>query len=145
MVSLDNGIYGEGIGQMATQCGAEVHYVKCGVSEVFSAEEVTNAIRKLRPKLVTAVHCDTPSGTAPVISLGVLNPIDYIGKVCRETDALFYVDFVSSAGGCEVRVDDWAIDIGLLGSQKALSCPPGICALTVSQRAWTAVKVIVSD
>lgn len=62
VVSLDNGIYGEGIGQMAAQCGAEVHYVKRGVSEAFSAEEVTSTIRRLRPKLVTAVHCDTPSG-----------------------------------------------------------------------------------
>ena len=57
-------------------------------------------------------------------------------------EALFYVDFVSSGGGVEVRVDDWHIDLGLLGSQKVLSLPPDLAMVTVSERAWSVVEDI---
>jgi aspartate aminotransferase-like enzyme len=93
---------------------------------------VREAAKSFRPKLVTAVHCETPSGT--------LASLPEIGEVCQEVDALFYVDFVSSGGGVEVRVDDWHIDLGLLGSQKVLSLPPDLAMVTVSERAWPAVE-----
>lgn len=60
--------------------------------------------------MITAVHCETPSG--------ILNPIKPLGEIAQEVGALLYVDFVSSAAGTEVRVDDWHIDLGLLGSQR---------------------------
>lgn len=67
-------------------------------------------------------------------SVGVLNPLDKLGDIAREVDALLYTDFVSSAGGAEVNVHDWKIDLGLLGSQKVLSMPPSLSVVTVSQR-----------
>ena len=50
------------------------------------------------------------------------------------------MDFVSSAGGCVVDVDVQEIDLGLLGSQKALSCPPDMAAVSISARAWAAIE-----
>lgn len=81
-----------------------------------------------RPDVVTAVHCETPSG--------LLNPIAEIAPAVAESGALFIVDFVASAGGTDVRVDDWSIDIGLMGSQKCLSILPDLSIMTVSARAW---------
>jgi len=47
-----------------------------------------------------------------------MNRIEPLGKIARDVDALLYVDFVSAAMGEDVRVGDWNIDLGLLGSQK---------------------------
>lgn len=52
---------------------------------------------------------------------GLVNRIAPLGDIAREVDALLYVDFVSAAFGEDVRVHDWGIDLGLLGSQKVSS------------------------
>jgi aspartate aminotransferase-like enzyme len=92
---------------------------------------VAEAARRFRPRLLTAVHCETPSG--------VLNPLAEVGAACREVDALFYVDFVASAGGVAVDVDACCIDLGLAGSQKVLGLMPDLSMISVSPRAWDAV------
>jgi len=134
VLAVANGVFGYGIGDMAQQLGMDVEVVGFGYDEVPDPEQVRVAAKRFRPKLVTAVHCETPSGT--------LAPLQVIGEVCREVEALFYVDFVSSGGGVEVLVDDWYIDLGLLGSQKVLSLPPDLAMVTVSERAWTAVEEV---
>jgi aspartate aminotransferase-like enzyme len=80
------------------------------------------------------VHCETPSGT--------LNPLHEIGDICREVDALYYVDFVASAGGAPVRLDECHIDLGLLGSQKVLSLMPDLSMVSISERAWEAIEQV---
>src|SRR5690606_25385332 len=52
----------------------------------------------------------------------------------------YYVDFVASAGGTPVLVDEWKIDLGLLGSQKALSLMPDLSMVSISPRAWEAIE-----
>ncbi|MBN1810156.1 MAG: alanine--glyoxylate aminotransferase family protein [Planctomycetes bacterium] len=68
-------------------------------------------------------------------STGVENPIRDIGAVVAATGAVLVVDGVSGAGACEMRVDDWNVDILVVGSQKALMLPPGLAVLTVSAKA----------
>jgi len=65
-----------------------------------------------------------------------------VGKIAKEVGALFYVDFVSSAGGVPISVQNDQIDIGLLGSQKVFSIPPDLAMLTVSKKAWIKIKEI---
>jgi aspartate aminotransferase-like enzyme len=132
VLAVANGVFGYGIGDMARQLGMDVETVGFDYDDVPDPQRVREAAKSFRPKLVTAVHCETPSGT--------LAPLKDIGEICQEVDALFYVDFVSSGGGVEVRVDDWHIDLGLLGSQKVLSLPPDLAMVTVSERAWSAVE-----
>ncbi len=132
VVAVANGLFGYGIGDMARQLGAEVTVVGGEYDTVPEIGEVVAAINRVRPRLVTAVHCETPSGT--------LTPLAEIGAACHAADALFYVDFVASGGGAEVRVDDWHIDLGLLGSQKVLSLMPDLSMVTVSERAWAAIE-----
>ena len=131
VLAVGTGLFGYGIGEMAQQIGAEVEIVGFPFDRILDPEPVREAAYRFRPKVITAVHCETPSGT--------LNPLEELGKICREVDALFYVDFVASGGGVPVDVDRCHIDLGLLGSQKVLSLPPDLSMVTVSERAWQAV------
>jgi aspartate aminotransferase-like enzyme len=99
-----------------------------GYDTIADPDQVRAAAQAFRPRLITAVHCETPSGT--------LNPLAELGAISREVDALFYVDFVASAGGTPVLVDEWQIDLGLLGSQKVLSLMADLAMVSVSERAW---------
>ena len=134
VLAVANGVFGYGIGEMAGQLGMNLEVVGFGYDDVPDPQRVREVAKSFRPRLVTAVHCETPSGT--------LASLESIGEICQEIDAQFYVDFVSSGGGVEVRVDDWHIDLGLLGSQKVLSLPPDLAMVTVSDRAWSAVEEV---
>lgn len=134
VLAVGTGLFGVGIGAMARQIGAEVETVEFPFDSIVDPEIVRSAVQRFRPKLVTAVHCETPSGT--------LNPLEALGQICREVNALFYVDFVASGGGAPVEVDRCAIDLGLLGSQKVLSLPPDLSMVTVSARAWEVIEAV---
>ena len=89
----------------------------------------------LVPKMITAVHCETPSGT--------LNPIARLGEIKERLEVpLLYVDAVASVGGAPVLTDEWHIDLALGGSQKCLSVPPAMSFLSVSQRAWEIITEV---
>jgi aspartate aminotransferase-like enzyme len=132
VLAVANGVFGYGIGEMAQRVGAEVEIVGFGYADVPHPQTVREAAQRFRPSLITAVHCETPSGT--------LTPLAEIGTISREVDALFYVDFVASGGGVHVLVDEWGIDLGLLGSQKVLSLPPDLSMVSVSAQAWERVQ-----
>ena len=87
-----------------------------------------DALRRKKYEAVTLAHNETSTGT--------LSDLETIAKVVREeSDALIYVDAVSSLAGCEVETEAWGIDYLFTGSQKALALPPGLCMITVSERA----------
>jgi aspartate aminotransferase-like enzyme len=134
VLAVATGVFGYGIGEMARQIGAEVEVVGFGYDAIADADAVRRAARAFHPRLVTAVHCETPSGT--------LNPLAELGEICRKVDALFYVDFVASAGGAPVEADRCGIDLGLLGSQKVLSLLPDLSMVSVSARAWNVIESV---
>lgn len=82
-------------------------------------------------KAVTLVHNET--------STGVANPIEDVGDIVKDFDALYIVDTVSSLGGADVQVDNFGIDICVTGSQKCLAAPPGMAAITLNEDAWEIV------
>lgn len=131
VLAVATGLFGYGIGDMARRLGAEVEVVGFGDDAALDPQAVREAAQRFRPRLVTAVHCETPSG--------VLNPLGEVGAICREVDALFYVDFVASVGGAPVDADACHIDLGLAGSQKVLGLMPDLSMVSVSPRAWDAV------
>ncbi len=134
VLAVANGVFGYGIGEMARQIGAQVKVVGFDYNQVPDPDRVRQEARRFQPRLLTAVHCETPSGT--------LASLAELGAIAVEVGALFYVDFVASAGGVEVRVDDWHIDLGLLGSQKVLSLPPDLAMVSVSPRAWEVIEQV---
>ena len=134
VLAVATGLFGYGMGEMAQSLGMQVETVGFGYDRIAAPAVVAAAARRFRPHLITAVHCETPSGT--------LNPLAPLGAIAREVDALFYVDFVASAGGVAVDVDANHIDLGLLGSQKVLSLMPDLAMVSVSERAWERIRTV---
>ncbi|KAL6064493.1 alanine--glyoxylate transaminase [Balamuthia mandrillaris] len=135
VLAVANGVYGYGFADMARQIGAQVEVVGFEYDEATTDyERIREAALRFRPSLITAVHCETPSG--------ILNPVGPIGKIAREVDALFYVDVVSSFCGADVRVAEWGIDLALVGSQKCLGLLPNLSIVCVSPRAWPIIQQV---
>lgn len=133
VVCAANGLFGEGFADMARGLGADVYVVKGDWKDTMDVEALIEEIKLRNPKLVTMVHCETPSG--------VLNALDGVGDAIEKytTDGLFLVDFVSSAIGAPLDVDGLKIDLGLLAPQKALSGPASLAITTVSAKAWARI------
>ncbi|MEW5945028.1 MAG: alanine--glyoxylate aminotransferase family protein [bacterium] len=131
VVVYNAGKFGERYARMNRAFGVEVVEIKKEWGEILAPDELERTLR--REKNVSAVFV-THSET----SAGVVNPIAGLGEITARHDALFIVDSVSAAGGLEIKVDDWGIDMLAGGSQKSLMTPPGLSFVTVSPRAWRA-------
>jgi len=127
-----NGYFGERLCDMAARYGAEVHRLERPWGEVFSVEEVEGALRQKPAKLLVLVHAET--------STGALQPMEGIAEAIHRHGGLFVMDCVTSLGGVPVMVDAWDVDIAYSGTQKCLSCPPGLAPLTVGARAIEALR-----
>ena len=122
-----NGYFGMRIADMAARYGAEVRTLSRPWGEVFTADEIAEAMDIQPAKIVAIVHAETSSG--------VLQPLKEIAQVVHQRDGLLLVDAVTSLGGVPVSVDKTSIDICYSGSQKCLGCPPGIGPVTLGTRA----------
>ena len=136
VLSIATGVFGDGIGDMAASIGAEVRKISLPYDETISdMAQIQQAIAAFKPKMITVVHCETPSGT--------LNPLAELGRVKKEAAVpLLYVDAVASIGGAPVLTDDWNIDLCLGGSQKCLSSLPDMAFLAVSEAAWEIIDQV---
>lgn len=136
VLAIATGVFGYGIGDMARSIGAEVKTVGLGYDETITNwSEIERAIDEFKPKMITVVHCETPSGT--------LNPLEELGRLKREHSVpLLYVDSVASLGGTPVLTDEWGIDLSLGGAQKCISAPPGTCFLAISEKAWAIIDEV---
>lgn len=122
-----NGYFGSRLVDMAGRYGAEVHQLEKPWGEVFSLAELRAGLEKYRPAVLTLVHAET--------STGALQPLEDLGDLCRNFDCLLLVDTVTSLGGVPLLLDAWKVDLAYSGSQKCLSCPPGLAPLTMGPRA----------
>jgi (S)-ureidoglycine-glyoxylate aminotransferase len=121
------GRFGHLLHEIAARSGAEVITLDTAWGTVFEADALRDAIRLHRPKLVALVHGDTSTTMA--------QPLDEVGAICREYDALLYVDATATLGGMPVEVDAWNLDLVSAGLQKCMSGPPGSSPITLNQRA----------
>ena len=122
-----NGVFGTRMVDVAERCGARVIKVEAPWGQIIEAEQIRAALKNSRPKFVAIVHAET--------STGALTPVEEISKLAHEAGALMLLDTVTSLAGCPVRVDDWGIDAIYSGTQKCLSCPPGLSPASLSPRA----------
>ncbi len=136
VLALATGVFGYGIGEMAKSLGAEVEIYGTGYDETLADwKTIEERIARFKPKMITVVHCETPSGT--------LNPLEELGRLKVQYGVpLLYVDAVASAGGVPVLTDDWSIDLCLGGSQKVLSAPPLAAFVTISDTAWKIIDQV---
>ena len=136
VLAVATGLFGHGIADMAQSIGAEVHKVSLPDDQTLSdTSEIETVIDTFKPKMITAVHCETPSGT--------LNPLMDLGRLKDNYHVpLLYVDAVSSIGGTPVMTDLWNIDLCLGGAQKCLSAPADTAFLSVSESAWEIIEKV---
>lgn len=123
-----NGVFGARMKDVMERCGAVVHALEIPWGETFPLEAIAAAL-DAHPKVrvVGIVHAET--------STGALQPLQGLADLVHARGALLVVDAVTSLGGHELRVDDWGIDALYSGTQKCLSCPPGLAPVTFGERA----------
>ena len=128
-----NGYFGERLVEIASKFGAKVARVDAEWGKIIEPEAIESALKaEKNVKLVALIHAET--------STGVLQPIAEISKLAKQHDALMLVDTVASLGGQEVAVDKWGVDICYSGSQKCISCPPGLSPFTANEKAMSVLS-----
>jgi alanine-glyoxylate transaminase/serine-glyoxylate transaminase/serine-pyruvate transaminase len=128
-----SGVFGSRMADIVGRCGGALVKLEVPWGQIFPLERIEEALRKEgKVKAVALVHAET--------STGAQQPLDGLGSLCRDHGALLVVDAVTSLGGVPVEVDRNGIDVCYSGTQKCLSCPPGLAPLTFSSRALEAVR-----
>ena len=126
------GRFGHLLCEIAVRCRAEVVTIETEWGTVFDPQQVEDAVKRHRPKLVAIVQGDTSTTMA--------QPLDAVGRICREHDALIYVDATASVTGMPLETDAWQLDAVSAGLQKCLSGPPGIAPVTFNERVAAVVR-----
>ncbi|TKI03318.1 pyridoxal-phosphate-dependent aminotransferase family protein [Martelella alba] len=120
------GRFGALLCEIARRCRAEVHVIKAPWGEVFSPDQIEDAIKRVKPKLLLTVHGDT--------STTMLQPLAQLGDICRRHQVLFYTDATASLGGNVLESDAWGLDAVSAGLQKCLGGPSGSSPVTLGPR-----------
>jgi len=84
-------------------------------------------------KVIFLVYNDTSPGVE-------IRELDKICRYAKSKGLITIVDAISIAGGDYLKIDDWKIDMCVIGTQKCLASPPGISIITVSQDAWQTIS-----
>ena len=134
VIICQNGVFGGRMKEVAERCGASPIMVEDDWGKAVDPQKVEDAF-KANPgvKVLAFVHAET--------STGARSDAETLSKIAHDNGALALVDAVTSLGGSELKVDDWGIDAIYSGTQKCLSCTPGISPVSFSERA---VEVITT-
>jgi len=127
-----NGVFGTRMCDIATRIGGTLIRVDAEWGQTIDPEAVRQAVDGKSPKLLAVVHAET--------STGVCQPLEELSKIAKAHGALFLVDMVTSLGGMDVAIDEMGIDAAYSGTQKCLSCPPGLSPVSFSASAMEALK-----
>jgi len=130
VLSLVCGAFSERFYKIALACGKTADRVDVEFGLANEPDQVVDALRSGAYDALTVVHSET--------STGVINPLEEISAAVREVSpgTLILVDCVTSLAAAPVRVDAWALDFALAGSQKGIAVPPGLAFGVASQRAY---------
>lgn len=127
------GNFGDRWENICNTYGIKVHKIAAEWGEAINPKDIESILTQNKNiKAVFTTHTET--------STGVVNDIETIGKIVKNTDAVLVVDSVSGLVNQKLLTDDWNVDIAVTGSQKGLMCPPGLAFATVSTKAWRLVE-----
>jgi alanine-glyoxylate transaminase/serine-glyoxylate transaminase/serine-pyruvate transaminase len=126
-----NGVFGTRMSDIVGRIGGKLVRVDGEWGRAIDPQAVREAVRGRSPKVLAVVHAET--------STGVRQPLEDLSTIAHESGALFLVDTVTSLGGTEVTVDASRIDAVYSGTQKCLSCPPGLAPISLSPAALGAI------
>lgn len=128
-----NGVFGGRMIENVQRCGGTAVVVEDKWGEPVDPQKVEDALKKNPDtKIVAFVHAET--------STGVLSDAKTLCEIAHRHNCLTIVDAVTSLGGSPLKVDEWGIDAIYSGSQKCLSCPPGLSPVSFSERVVEQVK-----
>ena len=122
-----SGRFGLLLTEICERLGASFETVDAAWGKVVPFETIAEAARRYRPQVIACIHGDTSTTMA--------QPLDGLGALCREIDALSYVDATATLGGMSVATDAWGVDIVSAGLQKCMGGPSGSAPITLSDRA----------
>ncbi|WNN45239.1 MULTISPECIES: pyridoxal-phosphate-dependent aminotransferase family protein [Winslowiella] len=126
------GRFGHLLCEIARRCRAEVHTIEVPWGEVFTPDQIEDAIKRVRPRLLLTVQGDT--------STTMLQPLENLGEICRKYDVLFYTDATASFGGNPLETDAWGLDAVSAGMQKCLGGPSGTSPITLSPQMEAVIR-----
>ncbi len=126
------GVFGERMAEVARRAGAHVTRIETEPGTPLSDDAMADAIARVRPRVVSFVHAET--------STGVCQPVEVIARAARDAGSFVVLDCVTSLGGLPLSLDAWGIDAAYSGTQKCLSCPPGLSPVSFSARAVEHVR-----
>jgi alanine-glyoxylate transaminase/serine-glyoxylate transaminase/serine-pyruvate transaminase len=128
-----NGVFGARMQENIERAGGVPVVVEDAMGTPVSPDKLEDAVKKHRDaRIVAFVHAET--------STGVLSDAKTLAEIARHRDCLTIVDTVTSLGGSPLKVDEWGLDAVFSGSQKCLSCTPGLAPLTLNDRAIDKIK-----
>ena len=128
-----NGVFGTRMKENVERCGGTPVLVEDDWGAPVSPQKVEDALKgNPDAKILAFVHAET--------STGACSDAETLCRLAREHDCLTIVDAVTSLGGSPLRVDDWGIDAIYSGSQKCLSCTPGLSPVSFSERAVARIQ-----
>lgn len=122
-----NGVFGGRMCEVARRAGAEVVRVEAPWGRPVAPEDFAKAAAGRSFRLLCVVHAET--------STGVLQDLSGLRQIADSVGALLLIDAVTSLGGVPVDLDRHGVDMAYSGTQKCLSCPPGLAPLSASDRA----------
>jgi aspartate aminotransferase-like enzyme len=129
-VAIGNGKFGNRFCTLAELYG-DTTTLKAPMGENIPLDDIERTIADVKPKAVFLTRNES--------SAGFTWPLKDIARIAHEHDALVVADCITSVGGMPVPVDDWGVDVAIVGSQKCLGAPTGLVALSVSPRALDAM------
>lgn len=127
-----NGVFGTRMADIVQRIGGKLIRVDGTWGRAVDPEDVRKSIRGSNPKVVTVVHAET--------STGVCQPLKDLAEIAHDVGAFFLVDTVTSLGGMDVSLDATGIDATYSGTQKCLSCSPGLSPVSFSVSAMESIK-----
>ncbi len=133
IIVCQNGVFGGRMKENVVRCGGNAILIEDSWGTQTDLSKVEDALqRHPDAKALAFVHAET--------STGVRNDAKALCELAKAHDCLTVVDAVTSLGGIELRVDEWQIDAIYSGTQKCLSCIPGLSPVSFSEQAIKAIK-----
>jgi len=127
-----NGVFGTRMCDIVGRLGGRLIRVDAPWGKTIDPNAVREAVNGKSPKVLAIVHAET--------STGVCQPLEEIKTIAKDAGALFLVDMVTSLGGMDVAIDRMGIDAAYSGTQKCISCPPGLSPISFSPAAMDVLK-----
>jgi alanine-glyoxylate transaminase/serine-glyoxylate transaminase/serine-pyruvate transaminase len=128
-----NGVFGNRMIENVNRCGGELIQVNDDWGKPVDPEKVDEALKQNPDtKLVAFVQAET--------STGALSDVKTLTRVAHDHDCMVIVDAVTSLGGVPLKVDEWGVDAIYSGTQKCLSCTPGLSPVSFNERATSVIQ-----